>query len=296
MVVLFAVALTWSTAVAYSQESELTGRGRPLAIIEPGTQVGNQKSRRWNRTILLARPRIASGDTDAISSSIKNSVAKFTLSILATVNLQQAAPEDGAVNSGPARGKYILSEIGVGYVAEVGAKSIVISSDAASKLGLKLSFVESRMLAENEKQIEQLRSLVHTTTLAIFDAPAIMVRDQRHQEMTVRHLIWIDPDSGRTATLVWLLRQLGTGINIVETEPLQLIAEATYEDRAIHVDGNEFFLGVPSKRAFALEKLTPGQPIPWTDELRASAGATTYDVVRLRTLINAISAAMNSRS
>lgn len=296
------VATVWIQTLAVSiacwslgtiQANESLGRGRPLAVITPGTVIGNAQAQRWNRTVLIARPRIASGATKALPASIQRSVPKFCLSILATVSASPVSTDDLNTQS-QITPHYMLQEIGVGYSSDVGGRAVIVSSDSAGKYGLALDFVESRMLAENEKQIAQLRSLVHTTNLAIFDAPAVMLFNQEHRDTLTRHLIWIDPATGRLAMLVWLLSNERETLGIIDSHNPRLVAESAQEDRAIHVDGNEFFLGFPSKRAFALERLPPGRELIWTTALRSHGSQSSYNLQTLTLLTAAINDALNS--
>jgi len=266
-----------------------------MKIITPGTLVGNLQAERWNRTVLIARPRIASGAVDSLSESIRRQVSKFSLTILATVTSPPTEVAEKSSES-PIKSRYKLLEVGVGYSAEIGSRTVMVTSDSAGKQGLSLDFIESRMLTENEKQIAQLQTLVQTSTLTIFDAPAIVLMDKRHHDALVRHVIWVDPASGNVSTLVWLLAAERGQLTVVQSQTARLVAESTLEDRAIHIDGNEFTLGIPTKRAFAIERLPPGHLLPWTDSLRSSAARPSYNSDQLSMLVTAINDALKTNS
>lgn len=184
---------------ALTSRADVTSTSRGLLRIEAGTIVdaspGNEPTGRWNRIVLLARPRIASGDVDALSTAIRESVSKFVLTIMAAV------------------------------------------------------------------------------------------------ERTV------DPSSGRSSSLVWLIRQTSAGSNAVERdEAPRWIPPGFQEDRAIHVDGNQFnLLGVPNKKAFAIETLPLGKPIPWSAEALAVADLKKFDVGSLRQLSTALNNMLRAR-
>ncbi len=260
---------------------------QPIAIVPPGTAVVDESAVRWNRAVLLATPRIASGDVSKLSEAVRNAVPKLTLTILASVQTTQA---DGGAQI------YTLREIGVAYSAQADERLLTVSSDSAPRLGAKLDFYSRQMLSENEKQLASVKLVVHTATLAMFDAPAIMFRDGQHKDFITRHLVWIDANTGKMALVIWLLQTDREGNNAsVAGASLQVVAPGTREDRKIHVDGRSFFLGIPSARAFALEDLPPGIQVPWNDTARQLAAQSSYDEESIRALASALNAMLSNR-
>ncbi len=255
-----AVLIAYTSSVGHAQD-------KTLAIIPPGVVVGNKGAANWNRVILLATPRIASGDTTKLSESVRTAVSKLTLTILATVQRE---------TSGDANELYRLNEVGVAYSTTINQKLTTISLDSAARLGARLDFYSRQMLSENEKQIASLKLVVRTSTLAIFDAPAIMFRDGMHKDFVTRHLIWIDPKTGKLALVIWLMSVNSNGRADVAEKTLRVVAPGTNEDRKIHVDGRSFFLGIPSERSFALEDLPPGANIAWSSDAQHMATRETY--------------------
>ncbi len=248
---------------------------KPIPSIAPGTIVGNPEAARWTRVILLATPRIASGDTTKLSESIRNAVSQLTLTILATV--QRHVGSDGTES-------YRLEEAGVSYSTAIQEKLTTISTETAARLGARLDFYSRQMLSENEKQIASVKVVVRTPTLIMFDAPAIMLRDHQHMDFLTRHLIWIDAHTGKLALVIWLLHTDREGRTVRADKTLRVVAPGTNEDRKIHVDGRSFFLGLPSSRAFALEDLPPGADIAWTEAAKMMAARNTYDGSELNEL------------
>jgi hypothetical protein len=254
----------------------------PIVQITPGTTIDlsadvSQKQERWNLVVLLATPRISSGDTDKLNDVIRSSVSTLTLTILGTVRKTD-------------EGTYQLQEIGVGYSVPIGGKQTVINSESAFQLGAKLGFVANRMLKENEGRLPEVLQIVQASNMLMFDAPGLLFRDGKHQERITRHLCWIDPVTGKAATLVWLLAKQADGTSqVVQAEPLRLVPTATVEDRGIHVDGSQFFLGIPNNQAFALEDLPPGTSIPWIEPLLPLASQDSFtqpELTELATYLN----------
>ena len=152
------------------------------------------------------------------------------------------------------------------------------------------------MLSENEKQIASLKLAVRTSTLAIFDAPAIMFRDGQHKDFTTRHLIWIDSKTGKLALVIWLLTPPDKNGRVQLAEKnLRVVAPGTNEDRKVHVDGRSFFLGIPSQRAFGLEDLPPGTDIVWTAAAQSLAMLVTYDSSELNQFSTALNQMLNGK-
>lgn len=285
---LFACCILFDGSHIKAQAADTTQRAvasQAVPRITAGTHVGDADAKRWNRVVLLARPRIASGDVSSLSSSIKNSVTTFVLTILATVESYEDA------RSG--EGRYRLREVGVGYSTEVEGTLRAVSLASASNMGLSLGFIQRQMLSENEKQLGKVRLIMHTSTLAIFDAPAILLRDGRHQDFVVRHFVWINSKTGDNAAMVWLLKRSAGGELGVVDEPIRHLPAGFKEDRTIHIDGDEFTLGIPSERAFALEQLPPGKPLGWGDDGRMIAALDSYSMDQVGELSMALNAALN---
>ncbi len=254
-----------------------------LPRIAAGTKVGDPNARRWNRVILLAKPRIASGDVDQLSQSIRDASTAFTLTVLATVETYSAT--DGSK-------RFRLAEVGVGYSAPINGVQTVISYDTVQQQGADPGFIGRQVLSANEERLADAVIVVRSSTLLVFDAPAIMHRGGQHRDYIARHLVWIDPQTGRGATVVWLLTGSGNGRLRPAKERLRLITTGTREDRKIHVDGAEFFLGIPSDRAFAVEDLPPGSSIDWTADLVKFAALPGYNGQSLGELSAALNQAI----
>jgi hypothetical protein len=254
-----------------------------LTRIAAGTKVGDRNAKRWNRIVLLAKPRLASGDVNELSETVRKASTAFTLTILATVKPYSAT--DGST-------RYQLAEVGVGYSVAINGVQTVISSDTVQTQGADPGFIGRQVLSTNEEQLKEAVIVVRSTTLLIFDTPGIVHRQGKHRDFKIRHLVWIDPLTGQGATVVWLLGKDEQDQLRPAKEPLKLVATGTTEDRKIHVDGSEFFLGIPSERAFALEDLPPGQAIGWTAPLAQVAALPAYSAQSLSGLSDALNEAI----
>ncbi|MGB7345667.1 MAG: hypothetical protein WBD20_15740 [Pirellulaceae bacterium] len=255
---------------------------KPITVLPSGVKfpVDGSATGRWNRGILIAQSQIASGDVDKLASNIRDAATAFSQSIIATVT----PPAE-------AGGEFILSEVGVGYTVPIGGTHTVVTESTANDLGANLGFISRKILGSSVTQLAEVKAIVHTSTLFVFDAPSVMLRGDKHLKYVMRHMIWIDPKSGDGAAIVWLLGTDATGKLTPVNEPLRLFPNGTKETRRIHVDGKEFSMfGFPNERALAMEDLPPGKKVPWNRELAEIASLPSYapnQVVQLSTLMNA---------
>ncbi len=149
------------------------------------------------------------------------------------------------------------------------------------------------MLQSSEEQLSKPRLVAKTSTLLIFDTPAILFREGEHRNFAMRHFVWVDANSGQCSTLVWLLDRNADGEVGVVGEPMRWVPEGTKEDRRVHVDSSQFVLGVlPPESAFALEDLPPGASIAWTESAARLAALPAYSLESIRELAIALNEAM----
>lgn len=250
----------------------------PIETVPPGTLVDNPAGTRWNRVLLLAVPRIARGDTEAVAQAVRERVSRFTLVLLATVR-QTGGP------AGQAR--HELAGLGVGYAVPVdGRLTVVAADDLRGAAGI--DFIGQLILAENGRNLAGLTCVGSSDTVQVFDAEAILFREGAHRDYFLRHFIWVEPASGRCSTCIWLLSRNAAGSLAVVEEPIRWIRPGTREDRVIHVDASRFLLGVPTRRAFALIDMPPGQALDWSPSLRGIAAEKRYTPEGLRSLALAL--------
>lgn len=253
-----------------------------LPRVPPGTAAVAPAATRFNRVVYLAVSRIATGDADAVPTLIRNRVPLFTLALLATVS--QAIDEQG-------QAAYRLAEVGAGYAVPLAGRLTIIDPDAPlAEAGI--DFVGRQVLAANGRHLAELRRVGANRTMQVVDVDSLFQRDGRHTPLVMRHFIWTEPQSGRCACCVWLLARQRDRTLTPAADPPRWLQEGTRDDRAIHVDADKFFLGMPTREAFALTDLPPGTDLAWSDDLRQSATAARYPEADLRQLAAAINRAL----
>ena len=279
----------WAVDTAVGAQG-LVSAASELTRIEAGTLISmDSPQERWNRIVLLAKPRIASGDVESLPIAIRESVSDFVLTIMASV--EEFSDPDTA------EPRFRLADVGLGYSTQVDDQLRAVSVADAGKVGIDLGVLARLLLLENEKQLKTAKIIARTPTLMIIDAPAYVLRHGEHYECVMRHFIWVEPSTGRSAALVWLIDYDGAGNPFADSSEAARWAPAGLrEDRAIHVDGREFnMFGMPGKKAFAMESMPPGKPVAWTDQARALAAHSSYTVESLRELSAALNAMLQSR-
>ena len=259
----------------------------PITVIEAGTSVDDPDRDRWNRVVLLATTRFASGDTDEVSASIKEAVTGFTFAILATVRSVEPP------SNGEKAPRHELVEVGVGNCMSVNERLTVVAPDATME-GCALDFLGRQVLNAKQKSLAAITCVGTHGTAVVFDVPTLMLRGEEHEDLIVRHLVRIDPQSGVCSTCAWLVATTDDGSLVPVEEPLRIIDGGTREERPIHVDGRRFTFGLPTKRAFAVEDLPPGQRVDWSTSLRTAADLPTYSKDALDRLTTELDTAIAS--
>ncbi len=259
----------------------------PITVIEAGTSVDDPDRDRWNRVVLLATTRFASGDTDEVSASIKETVTGFTFAILATVRSVEPP------SNGEKAPRHELVEVGVGNCMSVNERLTVVAPDATME-GCALDFLGRQVLNAKQKSLAAITCVGTHDTAVVFDVPTLMLRGEDHEDLIVRHLVRIDPESGTCTTCAWLVATTDDGSLVPVEEPLRIIDGGTREERPIHVDGRRFTFGLPTKQAFAVEDLPPGQRVDWSTALRTAADAPTYSKDALDRLTTELDTAIAS--
>lgn len=273
-----------------SQDLAPQTEAKPITLVQPGTKVVNASDAElWNRLVLVASPKINSGDLDVLSDSVRDAATACSLTIMATV-----APELDA--AGRAQ-RFQLRHVGVGYSAAGSAGSVVVSSATASELGVSLGFISRQVLRTNESQLAEVKVIAATSQLVVFDAPSVMYRRGTNRKYLTRHLVYVDSQSGQGATMSWLLVPPSNdelSMSIIN-QPIRVTPWGTKETRRVHVDGEAFnFLGIPGELAFGLEDLPPGEDVRWTKRAARVAGRKAFSKSEAQELFDALHQALAS--
>jgi len=262
--------------------AEGTATSKILTRVSPGTVVVDSAAARWNRSIYVAVSRITNGSVDSVPMMIRKRVPLFTLALLATVSNQS---QEGEVPN------FELREVGAGYAIPLEGQLTIISTDNPPAVE-GMDMIGRQVLAANGRHLSELRCIGATDTMQVIDVDALFFREEQHLPMIMRHFIWVEASTGRCATCVWLLKRQADGSLHPTLDPPRWLPEGTRDERAIHVDASEFFLGMPTQDAFALMNLPPGTDLAWSPGLRQIASADRYHADSLPQLAVAINQAL----
>jgi len=251
-----------------------------LQLIPAGTIVVDPKADHWNELVLLARPTLTSGDVDRLPLGLQQAVTRYAYTVLATI----AKTPPGAEEDLPAS-VYRLAEVGVGYSAPMDGVQVIVSARQSPETGT-LGIIDRQVVAQNERDLEKARVVVRSSTLIMFDMDAILARETGHRVEPLRTLVWIDPQTGKSASAMWLMRRRKNGSERQESwevrkDQMQVHPGGKRANNRLHVDASTFVLGIPTATTFGLEQLLPGREIPWTDGLSELAGKSSYSAENL---------------
>ena len=240
---------------------------RHVALIEPGTVIGEKAPRGWSNLVLKSHPRVAPESKDKVSASTAKYAGFLFTAILADVQPTQ-----------PAGGGYLLSNFAVGVGTRLnGLQDVILSSDTQERLGAKLGFLEKQILSGGEKQLGQMRCVARSRSMAILDTPSVMVVGGKHQKVTLRYMLLVDPRSGRLDTLLWALEDIERAEESEPLTPVQWLAPDKIVDCQLHADPKEFTFGIPSSLAFAMIEVPQGQKVlQFPRQLRTTAAALKF--------------------
>ena len=305
---LAAITLLATLATVSGRYCHAQPPGEPITKIAAGTLIeSDSHTAHWKTCLLIAEPRVADGDVDAVSRTVKRYAELWKFVIVARtepVESTSSDPENDTL-------RYQLDDVGVGLAMARGGDLIVCSGQAEAEgngtstngTGTngteesarktrppRLGLIEQQLLNAAEKSLDQMRVVARRTTLVLFDSPGVVHHDGENRAMIVRTLVWVSPSTGKTASAVWLLQESDDGtLGTVDDHGVALPA-GFREDRRLHVDADELVLGIPTPSAFALAQLPPGKRFAIDDDLAIAASRNRYtdsQIERLASLLNA---------
>lgn len=252
-----------SRAAGWAAADETGFEPRPLSRIPPGTTVLVQPEDDAARVLLFVKGRLAAGDTEMVTDTMRYYSDLFNLVYTASVR-----PADD--------GGYRLADVAVGFATTIKDRATVITSESAGRLGAGLSLIGSTVLADNEAALGGIMLTAHDRCSAVIDAPSVVRIEDQNRKMTVRFFVWVAEQDGRLGTAAWLLRPTPQGSEFVE-DSFQFLPPGTVEDRVMHVDKSRFLLGLPTAEAFAMVSIPRGREFPLTARLKAIGNRPRFD-------------------
>jgi hypothetical protein len=282
----FALAiLAWSV---YGPLSHAAEGIPPVTKIAFGTTVPLESDPKWTHVLLVSKPRVAAGDSDRISTPVKNFAEMLSFVIAAEVK------EVGDANQ---QRRYALADVGYGLAVERKEQLVVVSGgelvddSAEPDAPVELGLFDRQFVAAAEESLDAMRVLHRRTTVMLVDSPAVFYLAGTHQAATMRSLIWVESATGKVGQFMWLLTERPGEPKKLGLPYGTFVAESTWEDRKMRVDETQFNLfGIPGDLAFALTALPPGKRIGLSPDIEPIATRRSYSEAEFSQLVRGLNA------
>jgi hypothetical protein len=268
--VLSALLVCCLTDVACSQARTNPGgydvTHRRLEQIPPGTAIAKEAPRGWTHLIIKSHTKPGEGDVNQLSPTAMRLSSLLFTAILADVQPDRDAP-----------GRHRLARVAVGLGTSVGGKDVILTPETARRQGANLGLLGNVVLSKGQERLQDIKVVARSKTMAVFDSPGLIARERRHQPILLRYAVLVDPQSGKLETLLWALDRDGGEPAGAPSGPARLLPANFVEDCVLHVDGNEFSLGAPTEKAFAMTDLPRARKeVPFPDDLKGLAARPRF--------------------
>lgn len=274
------------------------GVGGKLTLIASGTRLGGERVEGWTDRVLIAVPRVGSGDVEGIAKLVKENAELLSFVVLARVE-DRPVEEASSASGATAKHRAVLADVGVGLAMKVSGQWQVVTgpaapagSESARSSAPELGFVSGQVLKTAAESLEDMRVIVRRTTLLIYDSPAVVKIASQNQEVTVRSMVWIESSSGRLHHALWVMRHGSRQHWMPALEEGVYVKVPMVEDRVLHVQADRFTFGIPSATALGLDALPPGRRFSLAGRLGELACQTVYDESTLGELATTLVAAL----
>jgi hypothetical protein len=221
--------------------------------IPAGTVIGDGPPAGWSHLIIKSRPRPGTGDFRQVSADNTRLAGFLFTAIVANVSAQG--------------GRQRLDRLAVGMGTRVGDEDVIVTPDSQARLGADLGFLARIVLSRADERLKETVVIARSPTLAVFEAPALMRRGERHRGVVLRYAVLADEKKGDLETILWLLDD-----GEAPAGPMEWFPPNKAEDCVLHVDAREFTLGSPNEKSFAMDRLPQGKKqIDFPEAIRAVA-------------------------
>jgi hypothetical protein len=238
------------------------GRRSRMALIPPGTVIGREAPEGWSHLVIKTYPRPGAGDLDRVNDNTMRLASFIFTAFVADVRGQQVRGDT----------RYRLERIAIGLGTNINGRETIISPDTQKRLGANLGLLARTVFNKAYEMQREAAVVARSDTLGVVDTVATMLRDGKHRPVVFRYVLLVDPRNGRLDTLLWVIDRDGEGRYTGAVGPIQWLARTKIETVVLHVDGNEFTLGVPSENAFAAQRPPQGdKEIALPEELKSVA-------------------------
>jgi len=224
-------------------------RPAPIALIPAGTVISNKPPSGWTHLIDKSHPKMHYGDVDQVPRPVRALSGMFFTAMVARVR-----PPDGQDHAG-----YWLDEVAIAMGTRIGDADTIITPETQKRLGARLGLLPRIALERGYERFKTVTVAARTSTMAIVDGPAMMLLDGKHRPVVLRYAILVHPRTGELETLMWMILQDDQGGYERMISDCQWLLPNQVEERLLHVDANEFVLGLITENAMAIVHLCKGR-------------------------------------
>jgi hypothetical protein len=243
----------------WSGEYDVTSR--PPELIPPGTVIDRSPPPGWSHLVIKSLPHVRPADRDKVHGLTVRMVSWMFTAFVADVRPDPAG----------GRRRYHLHSVAMGLGTSVEGRDTILSPETRAQLGANLGFLQRLVLSGAYQTQGGAQVIARSRTTAFVDAAARLLRHGKHRPVTLRYALLADERTGALETLMWLLDREGGGYQ-GPSSPVRRLPPNLIEYAVLHVDGNEFTLGLPTDRAFAAAELPPArEQFPFAEEMKAPA-------------------------
>lgn len=223
---------------------------RRLDRIPPGTVIDKNPPKGWSHLILKSYSRPGAGDVEQLPATADRLTRLLFTAIVADV--RPYAKHGNVGNGGHGSKRYKLAKVAVGLGTRIGKKDTVITPDTQKRLGAALGLFARVVLRTAQEKLGDITVVARSATFQVFDSPSLMVVDGKHKPVVLRYALLVQKRTGRLNALVWVLGRKADGKYSGPIGAIQCLPANLTGDCVLHVDGNEFSLGQPTEKAFAI--------------------------------------------
>ena len=241
---------------------------REVASIPPGKVILDGPPKGWSHLIIKSQPHVGEETKDRISGLVAEQAGLLFTAIVADVQ------EDQKPNRASG---YRLAEVAIGAGTEVDGRDMILTPETQEALGAKLSFLQRPTLRVGLERLREMRCMARGHTMAILDSPGVLLRGEKHLEVTLRYAILVNPETGQLDTLLWTIEP-GDGENAGAVGPMQWLPPNKVEDCVLHVDPGQYKIPlVPGPLGFAMIRLPQGrETLDIPEALKSTAAGSPF--------------------
>jgi hypothetical protein len=244
--------MTWGTGPANS--ATFSVGSQPLALIPPGTPIGDRAPEGWTRLVFKSYSELAAGDVRSLPDFAKELAEfLFTAMVARVTPVEQPGGQQG-------ERRYRLDAVAIGVGTRIGRDDVIITSGTQAKLGAKLGPLKVVILSRAEEHLAKVRRVVVSDVLWVVDAPSVMFVEGANRNVVLRYAFLLNPSTGQLASAVWRIDLRRDGSYERAAGPAVLIQQDLVGRCPLRVDGRRIFAGIPTNDAFAATRLPQGTP------------------------------------